>query len=138
MLVYFCLDRKQGEKFLKGKGTLPKAENKVTAYLEKKNAVQALKKQLNLSPKNGEFERIDFMLFEYDAEKIYGFDHPEDILQMKEVYCDNNFPITKLFTVESLYFYLDNNRIRYKRCNKYQNPILLEELRKETEELFSM
>lgn len=79
MIVFFCLDRKQGEKFLKGKGTLPKLNNTVTTYLEKKDAVQTLKKQLKISPQNIEFETISFMLFEYyiDNEKVFGFDHPE-------------------------------------------------------------
>lgn len=141
MIVFFCLDRKQGEKFLKGKGTLPKLNNTVTTYLEKKDAVQTLKKQLKISPQNIEFETISFMLFEYyiDNEKVFGFDHPEEISQMKEVYCDNYFPITNLLTVESLCFYLDkNNRIRYKRSSKFVDHNLLEEVRKKTEEMFQM
>ncbi len=101
--------------------------------------MQALKKQLNISSKNDKFERIDFMLFEYHAENVKGFDHPEDIAEMKKVYCDNYFPIKNLLTAESLYFYLDkNNRIRYKRSDKYKNPYFLEELRKEIAEMFPL
>lgn len=123
---------------MKGKGILPKQDNVAVTYLEKKDAVQALKKQLNISPKNIGLERNDFMLFEYyiSNEKVHGFDIPEDISHMKEVYCENYFPITNLLTVESLCFYLDNNcRVKYKRINKYTEPNLMEEVRKENEKL---
>ena len=136
MIIFFALERKLGEKFLKGnKNSLPAVTNDtVKVYLNKASAIKALQADLKISKQNCD---INFLLFEYDVENVQGFEITEDISAMSGVTCKNEFPLANLLTVESLFFYCDKgNRIRYKRKKNYVDPVALEKLREETEQIY--
>ena len=141
MLVFFCLDRERGEALLKSQNNVIPEHNEeaVTTYLYKNDAIKALKKNMRHIIKSDKSNQHLFMLFEYYVEnENIRFDIPEGsdtVDKMSKMFCPNDFPMENLLTVESLYFYCDNNnRIKYKRCSKYIDPEILEELRKENDE----
>lgn len=108
----------------------------------KNDAIKDLKRNMRPIIESDKTNQHQFMLFEYYVEnENIRFDMPEGddkIDKMSKIFCPNDFPIENLLTVESLYFYYDkNNRIKYKRCSKYIDPEILEELRKENEWLFN-